>query len=248
MNPESKQQSRVIDVLSFLLAVSAALHGNWSTQEACWSFWIAGLVSSWFLLVWGGVRLILEVVRGDQRLLAAWKVALQRVMPSLSGTAINFLFVASAALGGYILFYLYCYLFGFYGLFLSVFARMEPAVYFGPNGFINSDFFTPAFYLLSLYWPMVLSTLLWESPYLLRESPLKILTRPFHTRIVRLHFAIVGMPFVSLLAWALLGSSYHVISVAFVYAVFYLTPSKRSDELNSDRTPGESPSDSPVNN
>ena len=227
MSRESTPKGRIIDILSFLLSISAALLGGWTTQEACWSFWIAGLVSSWFLVLWGFLRLILGVLRDDRSTLGAPRALLQRAIPSLSKTVFNLLVVASAGVGGYILFYVYCYLFGFYGIFLSVFARMEPASFFGPNGFINSDFFSPALYLLHLYWPMVLSTLLWESPTLLRQSPIELLTRPFHTRIVRLHLAIVGMPFVSLLAWALLGNSYHVVSVAFVYAVFYLAPSER---------------------
>lgn len=68
-------------------------------------------------------------------------------------------------------FRIFSYIFGFYGLFLSVIAEMEPLSFFGRNNFINSDFFTPVMYLLKCFWLMTLGVLITQCEDFFRENP-----------------------------------------------------------------------------
>lgn len=130
-----------------------------------------------------------------------------------------------ALIAGGLAFYLYSYLFGFYGIFLSVFAEMEPHALFGRNGFINSDFFTPVTYLLGNFWPMVAGTLLANAGDLVRGNPWQRFV-PGH-EILRMHVLAIGMPFLALIAWVLFRDSYQQPTIVVLMCLFYLMPKSR---------------------
>jgi hypothetical protein len=198
-----------------------AVLDEWSLREFCWSTWLASLIYSWACAASASIRIVLGARRE--------KVALEARLPSLKELpfAAFFLAITLVALAaGSLAFYLYSYLFGFYGIFLSVFAEMEPHALFGRNGFINSDFFTPVTYLLGNFWPMTVGTLLANAGDFARGNPWQRFV-PAHD-ILRIHIMVIGMPFLALIAWALFRENYQQPTIVVLMAVFYLMPKGRA--------------------
>jgi hypothetical protein len=197
-----------------------ALVEEWSLREFCWSTWLASLTYSWASAATASIRIVLDARRE--------KAALEIRLPFLKemSAAAFFPMLAMAALAaGWLAFYLYSYLFGFYGIFLSVFAEMEPHALFGRNGFINSDFFTPVTYLLWNFWPMIVGTLFANASDFVRGNPWQRFVPA--QEILRMHILAVGMPFLALIAWALFGENFQQPTILVLMAVFYLMPKRR---------------------
>jgi hypothetical protein len=134
-------------------------------------------------------------------------------------------------LAGFFMLYLYCWIFSFYGLFLSVFAEMKPLNLFGRNGFINSDFFTPVAYLTDNFWPMILATLAANWRDFLRHQALERMVFPFKNHdILHIHVMILVMPFLAMITWALFRDAYQQWTVVLLVGLFYLLPKKRKKE------------------
>jgi len=212
---------RPLDLAGFALAAAAAVHQGWSLQEFCWSTWLAGLFYSWACIVTAALQIVLtarsEKVSYEQRL-----PFLRRVQPNVFLIGL----LPAVILAVVVAFRLYTFMFGFYGLFLSVFAEMEPRSLFGRNGFINSDFFTPVVYLLQLYWPMVLGTLAANGRELFDREPWKRVALPLQSEIVRIHVLTLGLPFIAMLAWFLFKDNYQRPAVILLMGLFYLMPRK----------------------
>lgn len=134
--------------------------------------------------------------------------------------------LVAVILVAFVAFRCYTYLFGFYGLFLSVFAEMEPHSFFGRNGFINSDFFTPVAYLLQLFWPMVLGTLAANGRVLFGRKPWKRIAFPLQSEIIRIHVLTLTLPFISMLTWFLFRDNYQRSALVLLLGIFYLLPRK----------------------
>jgi hypothetical protein len=207
--------------------VSAVIH-SWSLQEFCWSTWLAGLIYSW-MCVFSAIIQIVLTSSPDIKIYENRLTIFKSVTPNIF--FLGFSLVAIAA--GFVAFWIYAYLFGFYGIFLSVFSEMEPHSLFGRNGFINSDFFTPVTHLLILFWPMVLGNLIANAKDFLRDNPWTRMLFPFHCEIIRIHLFIVTLPFITLIAWALFGKSYQPITVVVLMAFFYLLPRKKQNDLTN---------------
>jgi hypothetical protein len=204
-------------LIGFGLASSFSVVQKWSLQEFCWSTWLAGLVFSWTCVAIAAAQILLTA--GTERSRYEKKFAFLRKVPPLAGHAAIFL---TGALIGCAALILYTYLFGFYGLFLSVYAEMEPHSLFGRNGFINSDFFTPVVYLTRELWPMALGTLIASVPDLLRGDPWKRVLLPIQSEVIRMHVMVVALPFLTLLAWALFGTNYQPVTIVLLIALFFL--------------------------
>lgn len=205
----------------FVLASSFAVAENWSLPEFCWSTWLAGLIYAWSCVITAALQIILTA--GSEKPVYEEQFPFfRRVSPNafFLGVIVVIVFV------GVISFYIYNYLFAFYGLFLSFFAEMEPHSFFGRNGFINSDFFSPVRYLFVLFWPMVLGILIanWEDFF--RKDPWKRIFLPFQAEIIRIHILIVALPFLTLIAWALFGQAYQSITIVLLMGLFYLFSKK----------------------
>jgi len=127
---------------------------------------------------------------------------------------------AVGLLTGYVAFRIYGFVFGFYGLFLSVFAEMEPVALFGRNGFINSDFFTPVAYLAEHFWPMAAAVLIMSWEDFLCANPWKRVLLPLQHEILRMHVMVLALPIVSLAAWALLGAAYHLLAIVLLMGLY----------------------------
>jgi hypothetical protein len=149
---------------------------------------------------------------------------LQRVSPNVFFFGITL----AITLIGWIALYGYSYLFAFYGLFLSVFAEMEPHSLFGRNGFINSDFATPVTYLIGRFWPMILGTLIANADDFVKNKTWMGILLPFRSNtILRIHILTLALPFVTLIAWALFKTAYQPITLVLLIGLFYLLPKKR---------------------
>ena len=223
-------------VVGFGLASVFAVPQEWSLPEFCWSTWLAGLAYSWVCIGTATIQIILTA-RSDKAAYEERFPFLRRFSP---GILLLGMTVISVSIG-LLAFRIYSFVFGFYGLFLSVFAEMEPLSLFGRNGFINSDFFTPLIHLIDRFWPMVAGVLIsnWEDFF--RKNPWKRILLPFQKEILRIHVMILALPFLSLIAWALLGDAYQSITILLLMGLFYLLPKKtRGDDSKIN------PFDSPV--
>lgn len=202
------------------LSCAFAVVEEWSLREFCWSTWLASLTYSWACAASASIR----VIHGARR----EKVALEArlgFLKEMSFAAFLPVITLAALIAGGLAFYLYSYLFAFYGLFLSVFAEMEPYALFGRNGFINSDFYTPVAYLLANFWPMIAGTLLANAADFVRGNPWQRFL-PVH-EILRMHILAVGMPFLALIAWALFGENFQQPTIVVLMCMFYLLPKGR---------------------
>jgi len=205
----------------FGVSATAAVFSNWSLPEFCWSTWLAGLVYSWTCVITAAVQIMLAA-RMDKETYGRWLPLLRRFSPGVLLLGVRVISVAVGLIG----FRLYSFLFGFYGLFLSIFSEMEPLTLFGRNGFINSDFFTPVFYLTDRFWPMALGVLLANWGDFVQNKPWRRVLLPFQKEIIRIHIMILVSPFFSLIAWALFGKGYQSITIVLLMSLFYLLPKK----------------------
>jgi hypothetical protein len=225
-------------LIGFGLTSAFAVTQEWSLPEFCWSTWLAGLVYSWMCVISAAIQILLTA-RRKKGIYETAVPLLRSTSPSLFFTAITL----SVVLIGLIVLYLYSYLFAFYGIFLSVFAEMEPHSLFGRNGFINSDFITPVSCLVGSFWPMVLGTLVANAEDFLNNNAWKRILLPFQSHeILRIHILTIAMPFLTLLAWALFKDSYQPVAMVFLIGVFYLIPKKRQkDTTNTGRNSEQAP-------
>jgi hypothetical protein len=215
---------RLFGIAGLALAAPMAVAGDWSLAEFCWSTWLAGLLFTWLCVLTGGIQIVLTAPR--------WRVLLERSVPSLARlnrSGITALTVGAATVLMVLAFQAYTYAFGFYGLFLSFFAEMEPHALFGRNGFINSDFWTPVRYLAVTFWAMSVGTIVAYGCDLAGTNPWKRMLLPLATEVVRVHLMVLLMPLLALLAWAALGESYESVVIVLLMTVFYLLPGQSED-------------------
>lgn len=204
-------------VSGFTLAGLSSVAGSWTLPEFCWSTWLAGLVLFWVAIVFRVIHNVLSL-RSDK----SWyesRVPLIRQMSSELYFAAGWAFWITA---GYFGFYLSCWIFGFYGLFLSVFSEMEPLTLFGRNGFINSDFWTPVVYLGVRYWSMAAGAVLANWRPISGEA--RGVNVFLSSELTRIHVMVIMMPFLSLAAWAIWGEAYQTPVVLMLMALFYFWP------------------------
>jgi hypothetical protein len=225
----------LLRLAGFLIAASAAALADWSLAEFCWSTWLAGLLVTWLCVLTGGAQIVATAPR--------WRETLERRAPALKRLSPGLqivLIVTGAVVLTAVAFRAYSFLFGFYGLFLSFFAEMEPHALFGRNGFINSDFWTPVRYLAQVFWAMSIGTIVAFAPGIARSNPWKRMLLPFATEIVRVHVMVVVMPVLALIAWAVLGEAYHSVVIVLLMFVFFLLPRRSPErEIAPERPAGE---------
>jgi hypothetical protein len=223
-------------LIGFALAATSAVAGGWSLPEFCWSAWLTGLIYSWVAVLIGAIRII---ATGRSR-----KSSYEERLPVLgrmSGTVFLLALALVIVPGAVAMAYIYAVVFGFYGLFLSFFAEMQPHDLFGRNGFINAEFSDPVMHLLILFWPMVVGTLIAFREELVHGDPWRRLLLPTR-EVARVHVLVVTMPFLALFAWALFGESYHSVTVVLLMGLFYLWPWDRSGAdpvVVADRNPAD---------
>jgi hypothetical protein len=207
--------------MGFGLATVFAATQEWSLPEFCWSTWLAGLVYAWACVATASLQIVLTA-KSD-------RAAYDRRLPFLRRISHRVFFTAVIVVSvciGLLAFRIYGFIFAFYGLFLSFFAEMEPHSLFGRNGFINSDFYTPLTYLVVRFWPMAAGVLISRWSDLLGNNPWRRVLLPLHKEILRIHIMILALPFLALIAWALLKDSYQSITIVLLMALFYLLPKK----------------------
>jgi hypothetical protein len=210
---------RPVGLAGLALAAPLAVVGDWSLAEFCWSAWLAGLLITWLCVLSGGLQIVATAPK--------WRAQLERHVPALGRLpqpATVAATVAAAAVLTTLAMYAYTFAFGFYGSFLSFFAEMEPHALFGRNGFINSDFWTPVGYLAVHFWAMSVGIVVAYGPGIIRTNPWKRMLLPVATEVVRVHVMVVVMPFLALIAWAVLGESYQSVVIALLMAAFYVLP------------------------
>jgi len=206
----------------FALAAWFAIVQKWSLPEFCWATWLGGLLYAWLCVFSAAVHIML--VAGSLRPACEKRLPFVRRVPH--GAFVLGVSVL-AACGALLAFRLYNYLFGFYGIFLSVFAEMEPHALFGRNGFINSDFYTPVMYLIERLWPLGAGIAIANWSDFTRPQPWKRVVFPMEQEIVRLHLFVLALPFISMLAWAVFGDDYQTVAIVLLMGLLYLMPKKQ---------------------
>ena len=220
----------IVNVLAFGLTSYLAVEQKLSVQEFCWSVWLAGLFYSWTCVITAVIQIMLTS-RTHKDYYDAEAPFIKKIPPEIFAMAI----IPVTLLVGFIALYIYCWLFSFYGLFLSVFAEMQPVNLFGRNGFINSDFFTPVTYLAQDLWPMILAMLAANADDFVQKNPWQRLLFPFKTKeILRIHIMTIALPFLMMLTWALFKDTYQQLTIVILIGIFYLIPKKRREnkEIN----------------
>ena len=201
---------------------------KWSVQEFCWCVWLAGLFYSWTCVVTAAIQIMLTA--GTSKEYCDAKASfIKRMSPEVFALAI----IPVTLFAGFVALYVYCWIFSFYGLFLSVFAEMQPLDLFGRNGFINSDFFTPVTYLAERYWPMIAAMLIANADDFMRRRAWERIALPFRdNQILRIHIMTLVLPFVMILTWALFRDAYQQLTIVILIGIFFLIPKKQFKEKN----------------
>jgi len=211
-------------VTGFIISIAAAYYYQWNLQEYCWTVWVSSLYFSYAYLLSWIINLILSSTEIKE--IAVVKFEYMKKIP---GSIFLIIIAAATLFAGYLFFYVYTWIFGFYGIFLSVFAEMEPLSLFGRNGFINSDFFTPLAYLTEKMWPMIVGTIISGQEILFAKKDLKKTLIPFHeSRILSIHLMVVLMPFATIIAWMIAGDDYHFPVIFFLNGLFFIIPVRKS--------------------
>ena len=215
-----------VNLLAFGLTSYLAVTQKWPVQEFCWSVWLAGLFYSWTCVITAAIQVMLTS-RTNKDYYDAQVPLIKRVSPEVFALGI----IPVILLAGFIALYVYCWIFSFYGLFLSVFAEMQPVELFGRNGFINSDFFTPVTYLAQNLWPMIMVTLIANADDFVQKNPWQRIVFPFKSNtILRIHIMTIALPFLMMFAWALFKNAYQQPTIILLIGIFYLLPKKRLKE------------------
>jgi hypothetical protein len=220
-SPQKRPPINYFGLIGFGLAAVFAVAKEWSLPQFCWGAWLAGLTYVWVNIITASLKIILSA--GASRTGYADRLPfLRRIFPPVFVLGLSVLSIGV----GYLAFRIYSFVFGFYGLFLSVFAEMEPATLFGRNGFINSDFYTPVVYLVEQFWPIPVGVLIANWGDFLRGNPWKRVLLPVEDEILRMHIMVLALPALSVVAWAVVGEAYQSITIVLLMAVLYLLPKK----------------------
>ena len=217
-----------VRLIAFGLISYLAIVQKWSLQEFCWCVWLAALFYSW-VCVFTAVVQIMLTARMQKEYYDLKVPFIKNISPELFTLAL----IPVGLFVGFIALYLYAWIFSFYGLFLSVFAAMKPLNLFGPNGFINSDFFTPVVYLAERSWLMILATLVANADDFMRRNAWERIVLPFkQNEILRIHIMILVMPFLAMITWALFKDAYQQLTIVLLIGIFFLIPKKKKEEQN----------------
>lgn len=204
---------------------------QWSLQEFCWCVWLSGLFYSWVCVITADVQIMLTA-RTNKDYYDAEVSFTKRIPPEIFAVAI----IPVTLLVGFIALYIYCWIFSFYGLFLSVFAEMQPLDLFGRNGFINSDFFTPVTYLANRYWPMIVATLVANADDFVQNNPWQRIAFPFKSNgILRIHIMTLVLPFLMMITWAVFKDAYQPLTIVLLIGIFFLIPKKKLEKKHGVR-------------
>lgn len=212
----------ILSFFAFIITCFFALMQKWSLQEFCWIIWLCGLFFSWLCAIFGSIILIFS--------LREIKEGLGKRFPFLKSFSKEIFYISGIIISlglGYLFFYIYGFIFSFYGLFLSVFAEMEPLNFFGRNGFINSNFYDPVIFLSKKHYLIILSTIISNfSPFLERDYK-KLLLMPFKTlEILRIHIMVILLPFISLFFYIIFKEKYQIPAIFLLSFIFYFLPFK----------------------
>jgi hypothetical protein len=215
-----------VSLIAFSLTSCLAIVQKWSVQEFCWCVWLAALFYSWTCVITAVFQIMLNS-RANKKYYDAKVPFIKNISPGVFTLGM----IPVTLLIGFVALYIYCWIFSFYGLFLSVFAEMQPLNLFGRNGFINSDFFTPVTYLAQIYWPMILIVLIANADDFVQKNAWQRIVLPFKSNeIVRIHVMTLALPFLMMLTWAFSQGAYQQLTIVLLIGIFYLIPKKRQKD------------------
>jgi len=222
---------KILKLSAFILTAYSAYSMKWSLQEYCWILWMTGLVYTWTCIVTAMIQIVMTV-RKDQKLYLSNLPFASWMDP---GTFVILLSITAILAGG-LAFIIYNFLFGFYGIFLSFFAEMYPYRFFGRDGFINTNFFTPAIWLIVVFWTMPVANLLARYRDFFGPKPWRRLVFPLQKEIVRMHLLIIIMPVITMLCFIFFRNYYSEIVIIILTAVFYFFPEGTRKEENKNKS------------
>lgn len=215
-----------VSLIAFGLTSYLAIVQKWAVQEFCWCVWLAGFFYSWTCVITAVFQIMLNS-RANKNYYDEKVPFIKNISPEMFALGI----IPVTLLIGFVALYIYCWIFSFYGLFLSVFAEMQPLNLFGRNGFINSDFFTPVTYLAQIYWPMILIVLITNAEDFVQKNAWQRIVLPFKSNeIVRIHLMTLALPSLMMLTWAFFKGAYQQLTIVLLIGIFYLIPKKRQKD------------------
>ena len=102
----------VTTVAGFIISTAAAYYYEWNLQEYCWTVWVSSLYFSYAYLLSWIINLILSAKEIKEA--AVGKYEFIREIP---GSIFLVIITVASLSGGYLFFYAYTWIFGFYGIF-----------------------------------------------------------------------------------------------------------------------------------
>jgi len=227
--------SRLFDVLAFLLTAFFAFKFDWQANELCWGLWISSLLTGWAVITssvfrtmlhLAGVPLLREVdldEKGDP--LSAYFRARAFGRKTKDGkdplASLPVILVAVGALGiGAFTWFHFTFFHTVHALLMSFFLQMEPLQLFGPNGFINADKKEVIIYLITNYWAMILGTFIARRGILFGGNP-GVNLKAIYQGVMRIHFFILLSAFLFFLVYFGIEVYQRVLLLILLFLFFF---------------------------
>ena len=207
--------SRLFDVLAFLLTAFFAFKFDWKANELCWGLWISSLLTGWLVIVSSVFRTLLHLFgvpvlrkedldeKGDPLSAyfraKAFRTEMKEARNPLASLPVLLVAVGTLGLGAFTWFH-FTFFHTVHAMLMSFFLQMEPLELFGPNGLINADEKEILTYLVTNYWAMILGTFIARRGILFGGNP-GVNLKAIYQGVMRIHLFILLSAFLFFLAY-----------------------------------------------
>jgi len=207
--------TRIFDILAFLLTAFSAFYFEWQANELCWGLWVSSLLTGWTVIVCSVLRILLQLAGvsmlreddlGEQNdPLSAYFLTKTfsknpRDKKNPFGSLPAILMMAGSIGIGVFTWFHFTFFHTVHAMLMSFFLQMEPLTLFGPNGFINADKGVVLSYLVENYWPMILGTFIARRGIILSGNP-GVNLKAIYGGVMRIHFFILLSAFLFFLIY-----------------------------------------------
>ena len=227
--------SRLLDLLAFLLTALFAFKFEWQSNELCWGLWISSLLTGWGVIISSVLRTLLHLAgipllreedlneKGDPfsaffRSKTFSSKTKDVKNPKASWPA-RLMGAGSIAIGAFTWFH-FTFFHTVHAMLMSFFLQMEPKTLFGPNGFINADKMVVFDYLITHYWPMILGTFIARRGIILAGNP-GVNLKAIYQGVMRIHFFILLSAFLFFLIYFGIEVYQRVLLLILLFLFFF---------------------------
>ena len=227
--------SRLFDILAFLLTAAFAFKFDWQANELCWGLWISSLLTGWVVILSSVLRTLLHLAgvpllceedlskQGDPLSAFFRARAFSRKNPSAKDPTANWpailLVIGTFGIGAFTWFH-FTMFHSIQGCLMSFFLQMEPKELFGPNGFINAGPKKIITYLVTNYWAMILGTFVVRRGIIFGGNP-GVNLKAIYQGVVRIHVFILLSAFLFFLIYFGIEVYQQVLLLILLFLFFF---------------------------